>query len=291
MNFKKLTVDDKALFRQYASILGQTDSESSFTTTFLWKDYFQSQYLHYKNTLTVISGKSISVPFHTFPLGDGDVKDTLMLLHDFFLSRYDSYFIRGLTEKTKSMLEAMVPGMFEFEEKRAMGDYVYNTADLIALSGKKYHSKRNHLNKFVSSYNWKYNKIDTANIKQCAEFVNRITLERNPEPDHEITAMNALFDNYNELGVVGACLTVDGQIVAVSVGERLHGTALVQVEKADTSFDGAYAAINQMFLKNEFSDCAYVNREEDMGNEGLRKAKMSYHPAFIYTKYIAKPIK
>lgn len=291
MDFKKITINDKNLFGKYAAKLGQTDSESSFTTTFLWKDYFESQYFLYGDTLTVISGKSISVPFHTFPLGDGDVKQTLMLLRDFFLSRYGTYIIRGLTDKTKLLLEQTAPGMFEFEEKRAMGDYVYATSDLISLSGKKYHAKRNHLNRFLSSYNWKYSKIDETNIQSCADFVKRITLERNPDPTHEVNAMNLLFDNYRELGVTGACITVDDCIAAVSVGERLRDTALIQVEKADTGFEGAYAAINQMFLKNEFSDCPFVNREEDMGNEGLRKAKMSYHPAFIYKKYIAKPIK
>lgn len=290
MDFKKITVADKSLFREYLSKLGQTDSESSFTTTFLWKDYFESQYLLYENTLTVISGKSIA-PFHTFPLGNGDVKKTLILLHDFFLSRYETYFVRGITEKTKALLEQLLPGMFEFEQKLSMSDYVYNTADLISLEGKKYHAKRNHVNKFTSSYNWKYCKIDSSNLKQCADFVNEITTQRNPNPQHELTAMNALFDNYTELGVTGGCITVDGQIAAVSVGERILDTALIHVEKADTSFNGAYAAINRMFLENEFADCTFVNREEDMGSEGLRKAKQSYHPAFLYTKYIAKPIK
>ena len=291
MDLKQITVSDRDLFREYAAKLGQTDSESSFTTAFLWQDYFKPQYLLHNNTLTVLSGKSSPVPFHTFPLGDGSVKETMMLLRDFFLSQYNSYIVRGITEKTKALIEDAVPGMFEFEEKRSMGDYVYNTDDLIHLAGKKYHSKRNHVNRFESSYNWAYSKIDKTNLKQCAEFVNDITIKRNPDPTNEINAMNRLFSNYFSLGVTGACLTVDGQIVAVTVGERLFDTALIQVEKADTSFDGAYAAINRMFLKNEFSDCRYVNREEDMGNEGLRKAKMSYHPAFIYTKYIAKPIK
>ena len=184
-----------------------------------------------------------------------------------------------------------MPGKFEFEEKRAMSDYVYNTADLISLSGKKYHGKRNHLNKFLSLYNWTYKNIDKTNLKKCAEFVARITSERNPDPAHEINAMNLLFDNFFELGVTGGCIEIDGRIAAVSVGEKMGDTALIQVEKADTAFDGAYAAINQIFLKNEFSDCRFVNREEDMGVAGLRKAKMSYHPAFLYTKYTAKPIK
>lgn len=290
MNLEKLSVNDRDDFCRCASHLGQTDSESAFTTVFLWKDYFKYSRLLKNDTFTLISGKSSSVPFHTFPLGEGDAKGTVLLLRDFFLSQYESYFIRGLTEKTASLLEEALPGMFEFEEKRAMEDYVYNTADLINLPGKKYHAKRNHLNKFLSGYNWQYHKIDRSNIGDCAEFVNRITAERNPDPAHEIHAMNLLFDNYFELGVTGGFLTVDGQIAAVSSGEKIGDTALIQIEKADTAFDGVYAAINNIFLKNEFADTLFVNREEDMGVAGLRKAKLSYHPAFLYKKYTAKPI-
>ena len=291
MKFEPLSVSDRDLFCRSAAVLGQTDSESAFTTVFLWKDYFKYSYLFKNNTFTLISGKSKTAPFHTFPLGDGDVKTTVLLLRDFFLAEYGDYFIRGLTEKTKVMLEELLPDMFEFEEKRAMEDYVYNTADLINLPGKKYHAKRNHLNKFLSAYNWTYKKIDETNIEKCAEFVRRITAERNPDPYYEIIAMNLLFENYFRLGATGGFIEIDGQIAAVSVGEKMGDTALIQVEKADTAFDGAYAAINQIFLKNEFADTRFVNREEDMGVAGLRKAKMSYHPAFLYKKYIAKPIK
>ena len=96
-----------------------------------------------------------------------------------------------------------------------------------------------------------------------------------------------IFDNYDKLNIKGAYLEAEGKIIAVTIGERMHETALIHIEKADTEYRGVYVAINKLFLENEFSDCSLVNREEDMGIEGLRKAKTSYYPEFLFEKYSA----
>ena len=101
----------------------------------------------------------------------------------------------------------------------------------------------------------------------------------------EPESINVLFDNYERLCVKGGLLRTDGKIIAASVGEKYNGGAIIHVEKAERSIRGAYTTINKLLLENEFSDCVYVNREEDMGIEGMRQAKMSYNPVFLLEKY------
>ena len=140
-----------------------------------------------------------------------------------------------------------------------------------------------------NSYN--YNVITPQNINDCSKTALRWISERNGDPDREeYIAAEAMFDAFFELELKGAFLTVDGEIVAITVGENNFGTVIIHFEKANPEFKGAYAAINQMFLENEFSELYYVNREEDLGIDGLRKAKLSYKPTILLEKITAKRI-
>lgn len=289
MDIRDISISDKPLFDKYYAESGREDSESCFTTLFLWKDYFKSQYVMTDGFLTVLAGCSAEKQFHTFPLGSGNVKPVLLKLRDYFMSGCGGYCIRGLIDLTRAQLEQAMPEAFDIKEKRAYGDYVYNTDELISLSGRRFHAKRNHFNTFAKSYNYSYHKIDDSSVDACANAVYDFVLSRNPEPDAEMKAMRNLFENYDKLGVTGAYLKADGRVIAVSVGEKHHGNALIHVEKANVDYKGVYPAINRLFLQNEFADCKFVNREEDMGSEGLRKAKLSYNPAFILKKYVALP--
>jgi hypothetical protein len=175
-------------------------------------------------------------------------------------------------------------------EKEDLNDYVYETERLISLSGKKLHGKKNHVNYFEKTFDYEYEKVtETSQIKECEslllKWVDEKTKNINPI---EGDAMKRLFENYNNFDIRGAVIRVDGEIVAMTFGERLtDDTVLIQVEKAREDVRGAYPMINKLFLENEWSDTTFVNREEDMGLEGLRKAKESYYPIFKMRKYQA----
>ncbi len=173
---------------------------------------------------------------------------------------------------------------------RSLSDYIYDTQDLINLSGKKYHQKRNHLNAFISKYDHKYIPVhhgDKEAQKLLRETADALYIPNgDPDFEDEQIVINELLENFDALGVVAGIIVCDGQPVAYSIGEKMsQNMALIHIEKANRAYSGAYAAINKMFAEHEFSDTQFINREEDMGIEGLRKAKLSYRPAQLGEYY------
>ena len=160
------------------------------------------------------------------------------------------------------------------------------------LAGKKLHGKRNHINKFKKTYeDWSYEPLSDENMEECFQMAlkwrNENGCEDNPEKNAEMcVALNAL-RLYKEMGQVGGVLRVNKEVAAFTIGERLcDDTFVVHIEKAFADIDGAYPMINQQFVQHECMEYRYVNREDDAGSEGLRKAKLSYRPAFLEQKGI-----
>ena len=288
---KEITIKEEELFNSFFEKEKRISQEVCFSNLYMWKAGYNMRYDLVDGFLVVFAGyEPIGEYFH-FPIGDGDKSQVLLKLDEFMMQKYGSYSIRKLLKEDAEELERLMPGMFEMEENREFFDYVYSVEDLISLKGKKYHAKKNHFNSFVNSYDYAYHKITLENIKACEECALRWILERNHDPDREeYIAAKTMFEKYFELGLKGAFLTVDGKIAALTVGENNFGTVIIHVEKADPEIKGAYAAINKMFLENEFPDAKYVNREEDLGIEGLRKAKLSYNPLVLLEKITAKRI-
>lgn len=175
---------------------------------------------------------------------------------------------------------------------RDLSDYFYNTSDLINLSGKKFHQKRNHVNSFTSKYSHTYIPVSTDDPDSLKLLKNACDTLYDPNSGEdfadEYIAINELIGNFEALGLSAGVIISDGIPVAYSIGEHMsQDTALIHIEKANKNFSGSFAAINKMFAAHEFSDTLFINREEDMGLEGLRKAKLSYHPVRIGEYYTA----
>ena len=192
------------------------------------------------------------------------------------------------------LLEKWYPGKFQIAYDRDAADYVYETEKLTTLAGKKLHGKRNHINKFKESYpDWVYETLTPGNAEECFQMALKWREEAGCEEDEEKRAemcvtLNAL-RLLEELKLTGGLLrkSPQGEIVAFTIGEPLNpDTFVVHIEKAFPQIQGAYPMINQQFVAHEAQGYQYVNREEDTGAEGLRKAKLSYRPAFLVEKGI-----
>ncbi len=187
------------------------------------------------------------------------------------------------------------PG-YALEEDRDNFDYVYTVGGLRDLAGKKLHAKRNHINQFMSQYagRYEYVRLNPDMLFECTELYNEWLQGKPPsDPDAvgEYVAIRALITHMDALGVVGAGVRIDGRLKAYTLGERMDSEmAVVHIEKADTDIPGLFTVINNLFVKNEFADLTWVNREEDMGLEGLRRAKLSYNPAYLIEKYVGRPL-
>jgi hypothetical protein len=197
-------------------------------------------------------------------------------------------FVYGLTGRQAADAEAT--GELVAEEDMDNADYVYRTQDLILLPGHKYDGKRNHIHNFVLGYQFNYAGIDPRSIPEVIDFQRRWFAERGrtdlPTLAAEDQAVHELLRHYEDLPVIGATIRIDGRIEAFAVGSRLNqDTAVVIAEKATAEIRGLYQAMNQMFCENALSRYTWVNREQDTGDAGLRRAKLSYYPHHMVAKY------
>lgn len=295
ITFREPTIEDKPWMDECIHRLDSQNCELCFGNIFVWSFIYGTKIYHYKDFLLTKSanddGEHDNVSY-SFPAGKGDLKEALELLLEDANECGHPFRIYGINETTRRLLEEAMPGKFDYEDVRDGYDYIYKTEDLIHLSGKKYHGKRNHIASFKKTYDWSYEEITQENIRDCLamnikwEEENRL---RNPEEiDDELLALHRAFANYDALGFRGGLLRVDGDVVAFTMGEHLnHNTFCTHFEKAFAGIRGAYPMINQQFAERTLSSYEYINREEDVGAEGLRKAKLSYHPAILLEKSVA----
>ena len=202
----------------------------------------------------------------------------------------------GLTQEEKILLESEYPGEYNYYESRNSFDYIYLVSDLSELTGKKYHAKRNHISYFKKTYDWSFEPITQANIDECIEINEKwfsLNVDKDPTGiDAEREVLKLSFDNFELFGFVGALLRADGEVIAFTFGEELNrNTFVTHFEKAYSDIRGAYPMINMLFASEILSKkYKYVNREDDVGSEGLRKAKLSYYPEILLEKFTAVKI-
>jgi len=280
LEFKSLELADKPLIEQYTKAFSVTSSELNFTTFYIWRDLLNVQFA-ISNDCVIYKTRHNNNPFSLrFPLGAGDKKMAIEECVSTFGS--DTRFY-GLTEDMLGYFS----DDFEITEMPAYYDYVYESEKLISLSGKKLHSKRNHINSFNKLYDSEFLPITEADAGFITKYYEKwYNGDGDEYLEQEKASITDVIKNFNYLGLMGEKLLVNGELAAFTIGERLNeNTAVVHIEKADTSFKGAYAVINQHFAQHYLKDYEYINREEDMGIDGLKKAKMSYYPCMLIKKY------
>ncbi len=288
LQFRDLTAEDKTIFDKYRPS-DSISSESVFTTMFIWNEYYRLKMAEEAGFFFLQFNVKDRIPSYYFPLGHGDVNTALDLLREYTRANGHKMAFRLVTEEQLEKLLAYGGAEFAYTEDRDCEDYVYPSEQLIKLSGKKLHAKRNHINYFLENYDYTYEAVTPeVAVNECAPLMYELisAKEHNVNP-FELGAMKLFFDNYALFGEKGAVIRVDGKIVAMSFGEALSDqAALIQLEIARDEFRGAYQMINKLFCENEWSGYPFINREEDMGIEGLRRAKESYQPIFLVKKYV-----
>lgn len=290
-----LGFENKDSFRRLQSLLKTETSDLTFTNLFMWQCSYGLQpiYLEAVDYWLLLAKPPKHAPFFLPPLGDWSDLNQLKTV----LEKMDRMAARGEWElrmrrvprRLALALKRIDPSLQLIEDRRTF-DYIYRTEDLIKLSGRKYHSKRNHISQFQRKYtSWEYRRIDAELLAEILRLNTDwfyIQEDGGREQTDEEQAMTLVMKNFQNLDVVGAVIAVEGRIQAITVGEPLNqDTAVIHIEKANTDFEGIYAVINQQFTADYFKDFQFINREEDMGLEGLRKAKLSYQPALFVEKY------
>ncbi|MDD2491947.1 MAG: phosphatidylglycerol lysyltransferase domain-containing protein [Bacteroidales bacterium] len=291
IEFREIVLEDKEWIEKVLASSDFRGAEYCFTNLYIWQEVFKSKISRHKDFLLFTSGFGEETRY-LFPPGEGDLKEVISLLEADSIERGVPFKMIGLPPEAKSMVEELFPGEFTFSATRNSFDYIYESEKMISLSGKKLQSKRNHLNRFLETPNWSYEEINPDNIQDVRDFTVRWCIangcKENQSKMWEICAVNKALSNFFDLKLNGGLIKVDGEIVAYAAGEKINSdTLIVHIEKADSNFRGAYQAINREFAIRHATNLKFINREDDAGEEGLRKAKESYYPAFMQEKYAA----
>ena len=284
--FRPAQLSDRA---KYVSHFGDgpvLGCEYAFGNVFAWSAGYDTSLAEFEDTFIVRAG--LSEYSYSVPVGLSDVRSALTALFEL-----DAHVkMHCLTNAAVNAVESAFPGEFEFTPIRSSFDYIYLQSELATLPGRRFHKKKNHFSSFEKTYSYRLEAVDSSNVEECLAFSNRwsdANIEKNPaEISEEKAAVNKALSNWSALGLTGALIRVDGEIVAYCAGEELtRDTFCTHFEKALPEFNGAYAAINKLFAQEFLGAYKYVNREEDTGDEGLRQAKLSYQPCTLLEKYNA----
>jgi len=289
MNFRQIKIDD--IYKYNSCLTGdETNSESSFANMYAWRNAMNTMIYFDEDNCYFIYTKRDGRTACCFPRGKNPLMG-IQRLYDYFKSNNTPFIMESLTEKEVNFIQDNFSNI-TINPDPDLDDYVYSGEKLRSLSGKKLHSKRNHINKFKAMYpDYKYVQITPSYIDKCIEFtdwwlMNKWGSAQSEDYINEMNSVTEFLTNFQFFGLSGGMLMYGEKIIAFTIGEKLNkNTCVVHVEKADTRYEGAYTMINNLYISENWPEIEYVNREEDMGIEGIRKAKNSYYPDIMIKKY------
>ena len=288
--FRPISPEAKAEITSFTYHCPLRNCDFSFANMCSWQFLYQSEYAIVDDFLlirfVIDSGRKAYMP----PLGNGDLRHAIALLDRDAASLHQRLLLLGVSSETKELLESLYPGVFIATAERDYFDYIYQREALISLHGKRLQSKRNHINKFKSMFRFEYRPLTPEMAPGCLAVEERWCRANDCHEAeallNERRAMTYALQHFKELGLLGGAILVDGEMAAFTYGSPINNDTFgVHVEKADSSIDGIYSVINQLFAAHVPEQYVYLNREEDLGIPGLRQAKLSYQPAILLEKY------
>lgn len=301
LDFHTPTEDDKLWIDEVLEGTEYFGCFYTFATLYLWRDVYHTQVARYGDALLIRGGDLKYNHYYMYPAGKSYEICRIIPLLRSDAAKLGVKLVIACAEKWQcDEIREAFPDEFSYTESRDEFDYVYLSDNLINLRGKKFHAKRNHISKFIRSYpDWKYEDIDADNAIECINAASGWLEKALPEADDdekaelclENSAIASALRNREKLGIIGGLIRVDYKVIAMTLGEPVNNRVFVtHFEKADTDYYGAYAMINNQFAVHRLSSYEYINREEDMGIEGLRKAKLSYNPDILLEKYCVEDL-
>lgn len=297
LEFRPVQAEDISKLTPFFSLRPNKTCDSVFLDSFLWRDFYHVRY-------AISDGKALQWLMEQ----DGITHSAMPMCREedleYYFNEMVTYFNEELKIPFKIYLadeEAVLklnldPERFEVTEQEDLKDYLYDGDAMRALSGKKLHKKKNHLNAFLKEYDGRYefrklccsDRYDVWNFLMKWRETKGEDVEEHLDP--EVQGIHEILKNCSDLCVRMGGVYIDGQLEAFTIGSynSLENMAVIHIEKANPEIRGLYQFINQQFLIHEFPDAVLINREDDLGLEGLRKAKMSYNPIGFARKYLVK---
>jgi len=291
---RPLSLGHRGVLHPLFAELQPQQSELTFTNLFIWRDAHQLRLARAGDAIAIFSWRADPEDSFVFPpMGPSANIDTVRQCLDRLAAEGHSARMARATEADLRRL-GVTEDEFAIESDRDQWDYVYRVEDLIGLRGNPYHRKRNHIEQFIQQYAFAYRPLTPELVPDCAELQDRWCDEKHCDLvatlRSESRAVKEALEQFMSLGITGGCIEIDGKVEAFAIGELLNPeTVVIHLEKANAAHHGLYQLINQQFLEKAWSHVPFVNREQDIGLTGLRKAKQSYYPDHMVEKFVVRP--
>lgn len=292
IDFKTITPADKDLLVSYTFPTNRRDRNLSIGNLCCWQFLNCSSYALLDDQLILRFCFPNYRTVYTLPAGEKAGTRVIGLLAEQAREEELPLYLYGIVPEMQAFLDRTFPDLFEYHSHRDHFDYLYLRSELAALKGQAYRSKRNHVHKFRKTYDYRFTPMTAEMITDCIHTYDRWCEQRHCMEDeslaYEHRALLYGLEHFRELGLTGGVLWVEGKIIAFTFGSPVnHDTFCIHAEKALSDYEGAYNTINQEFASFLPECYTYLNREEDLGLPGLRKAKLSYRPVDLLEKGLA----
>lgn len=289
LEFIKTSLDNYEVIKAFSLAYPARQCDRSAGATVMWGDYYNNYYAVYDGTITFTSNFTGGTCF-TYPVGR-NVDGMLDKIKEYCIEKSIPMTVCSVNKDELGFITEKYPDC-EVSADRDWFDYLYDKDAIMNLSGRKYATQRNHINKFKKLYDdYVFEEISEKNIAEIIEFTKNFTFnsEKDGSAQTELEICLSVLENYKKYAMLGGALRINGKIAGYSIGEITGDTLIVHIEKADVSYHGAYQMVTNSFLRMYADDSVkYVNREEDCGDEGLRKSKLSYNPIELIEKSTVK---
>ena len=295
IEFHAISLLDKEWVDQHMMCENSPSADFNFGNMFIWDAHYR-QLICSQGDRTLTKVRLHGEPAFVFPIGCGPLRPAIEALREYAAAKGYPFLLRGITERHKAQLEEAYPGCFDFCEEEKYAAYIYEAEKLATYSGKALHGKKNHCNRFEAEHEWSFVPLTRELIPACEAMLTEWTEDNAERLDDSIVyehdAIERAFRHYEELDLEGGVLFADGKLLGFSFGEMTSSDTFdVHVEKAAADVNGAYPMVcrelTRMLLQNH-PDLKWINREDDMGLESLRRSKESYKPAYLLKKYTAR---
>lgn len=301
IDFKEVTIDDRQWIEPILFEIGTRSCEMTFTVLYTWRKAYRIYVARMGDFVLGQFDGPLGIAY-LYPMGRGDATAVIQALEADACERGVAFRLICVTPETIDALNAAFPDRFLFQSDRDSFDYIYAIDKLSDLVGKKMQAKRNHINRFVENNpDWTAEPVTAENMMLCAEVERRWQIEAATETvagseeaadqKAEDVALYTAMQQFDELGLEGLLIQAGGEPIAFALGKPASTESYnIHFEKANANIQGSYAIINREYarwIRETYPTVKWINREDDMGVEGLRKAKESYRPDFMIEKHTA----
>lgn len=288
--FHEISIKDYGWYKNIADKVYMEAADYPFASNYIWKDTYHTE-------IALIEGCAVyryevdNCKWYAYPISSDNTGriNCLKRLQEMSHKKGEPLRITIITKKFLAEINSEFHGKLEIDPIRDAYDYMYEQSRLATLSGKKLAAKRNHIHRFEDGGDWQYEELSAGNMHECWQLELDWIESQDSDDDllHEKAAIRSAMDHFEELGFFGGLIRREGRVVAFTIAEALNSdTLVVHFEKAYADIQGAYQIINQQFAYHN-PQYTYINREDDTGDAGLRRSKLSYHPDRFIEKYIA----